>query len=169
MPSGRTRNPVLTAAPRVEQVIADLRTRGAADDAEAVQTVLDAAVAEASRRRSSGSPAFAIPIDPGLHLRAEASPNITKLVIQGWQAFLDGKWEPERPQRAPHGQGRAKSTLNIAPSPDLVREVEAACERWVAEHEWPTTRGYNLNARHLATQWLARQFPAPAENEAAAE
>jgi len=170
MPSGRTRNPVVTAAPRVEKVISDLRTSGAVEDADAVQLVLDAALDEATRPRSSGTPAFAIPIDPFLHTRAKASKNIGEEVVDGWKAFMAGEWEPEKPQRAPHGQGQAKSTLNISVPKDLVVQVEAACDRWVAEHEWPTGRGYKLNARQLAVQWLAREFPAPeSESEAAAE
>ncbi|WP_329376233.1 hypothetical protein [Streptomyces sp. NBC_01483] len=150
-------------------MIADLRSRGSVDDADAVQTVLDAALTEATRTRSVGSPAFAIPIDPALHLRAEASRNISDEVARGWRAFLDGKWEPQKPQRAAHGQGLAKSTLNIAVPRELVAQVEEACDVWVREHEWPTGRGYKLNARQLAVQWLARQFPAPEQEEAAAE
>lgn len=171
MPSGRTRNPVLTAAPRVEKVIADLRTSGAVDDADAVQTVLDAAVAEASRTRtrSAASMSVAIPIDPALHLRAEASSNISGEVARGWKEFLGGQWDPQEPQRAARGQGQAKSTLNITVPRELVKQVEEACDWWVEDHGWGTGRGYKLNARHLAVQWLARQFPAPVENEAAAE
>lgn len=162
-PSKRAR--VTEAAPVVEQAIDSLRSRGAARQADAVQTVLDYALhaAEQAKARSSqsGDPNVAIPIDSGLHLRAyDGSENLTADVLEGWEAFLAGRFDPERPQRAAHGAGQAKSVLNIRASKEKLAEVEAAADRLVAERDWPTGRGYKLNARQIAVQWLARKYPA---------
>jgi hypothetical protein len=113
----------------------------------------------------------AIPIESALHLRAyEGSANLSADVLEGWQAFLSGEFVPEKPQRAAHGAGQAKSVLNVRAPQAKVAEVEAAADRMVAEKDWPTGRGYKLNARQIAVQWIARKYPAAAgESEAAAE
>lgn len=172
-PSKRAR--VTEAAPQVEMAIESLRSRGAVRQAEAVQTVLDYALTAAgqaeARSAQGGDPNVAIPIDFKLHNRAyAASTNLTADVLEGWEAFLSGEFVPERPQRAAHGAGQAKSVLNVRAPKVKVAEVEAAADRMVADKGWPTTRGYKLNARQVAVQWIARQYPAPAgESEAAAE
>lgn len=146
-------------APTVKQVIESLRSSGAQRQADAVQTVLDYAM-------YGGEPNVAIPIDWALHLRAsEASENLTADVLEGWEKFLAGEWEPVKPTFAKHGEGKAKSVMNIRPPRDLVKRVEEAADRYVAEHDWPTIRGHKLNARHLATQWLARKYPDPDDDK----
>lgn len=163
-PSKRTR--VAEARPVVESVIEQLRSDGAASDADAVQTVLDVALeATASGKTSvtyssSGQPNMAIPIDSALHLRVyDRSSNLTADVLEGWQRFLEGKWKPKEPKRAPLGKGKAKSVLNVRAPAEYVARVEAAADRMVAEMGWSTKRGYKLNARQIAVQWLARKYP----------
>jgi hypothetical protein len=172
-PSKRAR--VTEAAPQVELAIESLRSRGAVRQADAVQTVLEYALNAAgqaeARSSQGGDPNVAIPIESALHLRAyEGSANLSADVLEGWQAFLSGEFVPEKPQRAAHGAGQAKSVLNVRAPQAKVAEVEAAADRMVAEKDWPTGRGYKLNARQIAVQWIARKYPAAAgESEAAAE
>lgn len=171
-PSKRAR--VTEAAPQVELAIESLRSRGAVRQADAVQTVLEYALNaadQAAARSAKGGNEFGIPIESALHLRAyEGSSNLTADVLEGWDEFLAGRFVPDQPQRAAHGAGQAKSVLNMRASKELVAEVEAAADRMVADKGWSTLRGYKLNARQVAVQWIARKYPAADEGtEAAAE
>jgi hypothetical protein len=170
-PSKRAK--VHEAAPLVQEAIGTLRSSGSDQQADAVQTVLDIALETAGQSvqfASGGQPNMAIPIDFELHNRAYArSTNLTADVLEGWQRFLDGKWTPKQPTRAAHGKGKAKSVLNVRAPKAFVDQVDAAADRLIAEKGWPVTRGYKLNARHIAVQWIARKYPAPRKSEAAAE
>lgn len=175
--------------PVVEQVIESLRTTGtgkagrlkaeaeseqkaealqaALDYANRAQSILDLALAQLQR---SDTVPMAIPIESALHLRAyEGSTNLTADVIEGWIRFLNGEWEPVKPQRAPQGQGKAKSVLNMRASETLINEVTSETDRMILEDGWPSGRGNRLNARQIAVQWIARKYPASPESEAAAE
>lgn len=180
----RTSFQVREAAPTVQRTIESLRSQGSVKEAEAVQVVLDFALQHTGRVVMSGKP-VAIPLESGLHLRAyQSDKNLTELVEEGWDKFLAGEWEPERPRpmfeggrAAYYGKGGAatvpKTNLNIRTSQEKFEAVEAAAGRLVEANGWPTKRGYMLNARNVAAQWLALQFPDPAaaagESEAAAE
>ncbi|GAX57363.1 hypothetical protein [Streptomyces olivochromogenes] len=168
----------LTEVTTDAQTVADaLASRGDLLQAEAVQALIDSATKTADAldvaldavSRIDLVP-MAIPIESGLHMRAYESSNLTADVLEGWIRFLAGQWTPEKPTYARHGEAEAKSVMNIRAPRALVTRVEKAAADFVVEHEWPTIRGHKLNARHLATQWMARLYPAaPEGTEAAAE
>lgn len=163
----RSKSDILNEArPHVEQVIETLSAKSS-EQAEAVRAVLElaegAVQAAESRvqREASLDKNFAVPVSFALHLRTMDSPNVTKVVLDGWRKFLAGEWEPVEPVRAAHGSDIAKTNVNLRAPKDLVDEVEAAADRMVAEKGWRTARGVKLNARQVAVQWLARTFPPP--------
>ncbi|MFD1278036.1 hypothetical protein [Streptomyces kaempferi] len=171
------KSPITSAEPLVNEGIAILRSNGADAQADAVATVLQYAVAQVKQRKSramSGGKPIAVPLRPNLYLRAYRSDvNLTKLVLEGWKAFQASEWEPVHPkpefalESGADATGRAM--LNIRVPEEALEAAEDAASAWVAEHDWPTKRGYRLTARHVAAQWLALQFPADEQEEAAAE
>lgn len=161
-----------------KKIVKSLHDRGELAEADAVQAVLNYAASAQDVldfavdmiKRLDLVP-FAIPIPSDLHLRAyEGSPNLTADVLEGWVRFIAGEWIPERPVRAGHGEGEAKSVMNIRVPREVLKRVENAADVMVELRNWPTSRGWKLNARQIAVQWMARTYPVPAgDSEAAAE
>jgi hypothetical protein len=172
MPRRSKRDIFNQARPTVEALIASLRKGKDTEQADAVEAVLG--LARDAVRVTEGQAAldakldqsFSIQLEYGLNVRAyeNTTQTVTKDVIEGWEAFLAGAWEPEKPVRAPHGSGIAKTNASVRAPRDLIERVQAAADQMVADKGWPTTRGYKLNAGHVAAQWLA-----PEGTEAAAE
>lgn len=166
MPRRSKRDIFNEARPHVDQAIETL-TATSPDQAAAVRTVLEIAedavqAAEArAEREASLDKNFAIPVSSALYLQTMNSPNVTKVVLDGWRKFLDGKWQPVEPVRAMHGAGVAKSNVNLRVPKGLLEQVEAAADRMVEENGWRKGRGTKLNANQVAVQWLARTFPPP--------
>lgn len=176
MPRRSKRDILDKARPTVESLIKSLRKDKDTETADAVQAVLGLAVdaVRATDRQAAldaklnGS--FSIWLDNDLNVRAyENTPTtVTDDVVEGWEKFLAGEWEPATPVRAAAGSP-GKTNTSVRVPKDLIARVEAAAEQMVADKDWPTTRGAKLNARHVAAQWLARKYPASPESEAAAE
>jgi hypothetical protein len=177
MPRRSKRDIFDQARPTVEALIASLRKSENTEQADAVQAVLG--LAEDAVHTAQGQAEldakldkpFAVPVESGLWSRvSKNAPNTSELLIEGWEKFLAGEWTPVQPARAGHGMGVAKANVNVRATKDLLARVEAAADRLVEEKGWSTARGYKLNARQIAAQWLARKYPAAAgESEAAAE
>jgi hypothetical protein len=175
MPRRSKRDIFDQASPTVRKLIASLRKSEDTEQADAVQAVLT--LAEDAVRATEGQAEldakldkpFAIPVAADLWTRTEQSPNLTAEILDGWRQFLAGAWEPTQPVRAGHGAGVAKANVNLRAPRELIDQVEAAADRLLTDKGWSTARGYKLNARQVAAQWLALRFPAPPESEAAAE
>ncbi|GAA3155473.1 hypothetical protein ACFQ0X_44115 [Streptomyces rectiviolaceus] len=173
MPRRTKRDQLEDARPHVQELL-DSLTDKRPQQAEALGVVL--ALAEDAVRDTEAQAAldanldktFAIPVESGLFLRSYESPNIKAEITEGWEAFLNGKWEPTQPVRAARGTGVSKSPVNVRMPKELVDRVEAAADQMVADKGWSTTRGSKLTARHVAAQWLALKYPAP-ETDTAAE
>jgi hypothetical protein len=169
MPRRIQHDPLTTVRSTVKDGITALAAQSP-EQAKAVQALLD--YAERSRevkefalgviRRVDLVP-FAVPIESGLHMRAyDGSNNLTADVLEGWVQLIDGEWEPTEPVRAPHGQGMAKSVMNIRVPRSILKRIEATADAIVAANGWSTARGYKLNARQITVQWMELLYPAPA-------
>lgn len=176
MPRRSKRDIFNQARPIVDEHIAYLRTAKKDRQADAIETMLSlaedavhATEAQAELDARLDQP-FAVQVESGLWSRAsKGAPNMSEVLIEGWEKFLAGEWTPVQPVRAGHGQGLAKAPVNVRAPKELIQRVEAEAARLVEENGWPTGRGYLLNARQVAAQWLALKFPAPEQEEAAAE
>lgn len=171
MPPRQTKRQRLDSArPHVEQLVAEEQEARPAR-AQALLTVL--ALAEdavratettAARSKSLTTTPMAINVPWDLYLRAQAAPNLTATIVEGWDKFLAGEFVPEQPQRAAPGRAVTKTPINFRAPADKVREVGEKADAMVAERGWSVKRGEKLLARHVAEQWLALKFPAPEDD-----
>ncbi|MFD9443444.1 hypothetical protein [Streptomyces sp. NPDC060001] len=167
MPRVSKRQILTQALPHVEAVITDLQATSP-EQAEAVSTVLRLAEegVQAVEMRSRTSPGsdkkpFSFDVSTALWLRASDAGGVTAVVIDGWEKFLAGGWQPVEPVRSRGHSDAVKAPVNLRVPGVLLESVEARAAELVAEKGWRTGRGYVLNARQIATQWLARTYAGP--------
>ncbi|MFI0929647.1 hypothetical protein ACH4TP_37850 [Streptomyces sp. NPDC021012] len=112
---------------------------------------------EAESKGDKGD-AFPIGIQPDLHEKYKAlSPNLTKDVIEGLTAFIDGTFSPAGyPRRGATGSAK-KASLNVRLPAELKESFAAAAEARKAELGYTTTIG------HVAKAWLAHKYAQPAQ------
>lgn len=173
MPAPSRHGPVQEALPTARTAISYLREQGQEEFADAVTLVADYAEHAARTHEQNAAvavenndPAFTVTGPSDLILRAQdVSPNLTRDVREGLKGFLAGEWAPEQPVRAPHGSNILRGSISVRMPRDLVSQVNEVAAEYAQEHGFRGGRGYALNARQVALQWLARKYPAPDDTE----
>lgn len=168
MPRVSKRQILTQALPHVEAVITDLQSTNP-EQAEAVSAVLRLAedgvqAVELRSRTSPGSDKrpFSFDVSSALWILASDAGGVTQIVVDGWEKFLAGEWQPVEPVRSGNtGSDVAKAPVNLRVPGALLERVEARAAEMISEKGWRTARGYTLNARQIATQWLARTYGTP--------
>jgi hypothetical protein len=83
---------------------------------------------------------------------------ITSVILNGFIDFLDGAWEPPKPERRPRGVPVEKVSMSIRAPQAFVDQVDRVAAEFTEARGWDTGRGYALNARQIAVAALARRF-----------
>ncbi|NUP45418.1 MAG: hypothetical protein HOY76_52430 [Streptomyces sp.] len=164
MPSRKTvtgKRAVRAVAPKAQEAVDFLRKRGKDDMADAVSVVLTYATSLIPS--SSADPALTLHVDRGFRDRVQDQAQskgveLTSVVLNGLKGFLDGSWEPSKPERRPKGLPVEKVSISVRVAEDLVEEVDAAAEEFARARGWSLARGYKLNARQIAIESLTRRF-----------
>lgn len=173
MPRPSSRAKVEAAIPTVEAVASELRADGAALQADAVDTVLDAAreLLAAKERQARLDAKLAptlsirVPERVRTHLHAaaaEAGVDLSTVARRYMELFRDGAWTPPAPTRSARGTAPKKVFLNVRIPKDLADTVDALAKGPAAVEE----RGYPLNARQVALAGLIAEFPPPRDGTA---
>lgn len=154
-----------------KQLLADLRTASTRlreenepELAGAVESLLEptgwGALRRAIEAESKGDKGdlFSVGIQPDLHEKYRAaSPNLTKDIIEGLTAFIDGTFSPAGyPRRGATGSAK-KASLNFRLPNELKESFAAAAEARAGELGYTTTIG------HVAKAWLANKYAQPAK------
>lgn len=98
----------------------------------------------------------------GLEARAEAEESgqpakapgtvLARVIDEGFRAFLEGRFVPERPLRSARGSATEKQNLNVRPSKALRDAVQEVCPAKSKELGWPVTPGL------VAAAWLYSEY-----------
>lgn len=169
-PSQKTgKRDVRAVAPTAQRAVAYLRDQGETDMADAVQTVLDYATAPTPNR---GDPAISLYLDRAFrdHVKKrvkETGVDAAVTVREGFEAFLDGSWDPPQPKRAARDTPLDKVNFSVRAPAELVERVQERAAEYTREQGWPAARGYALNAMQVAAAYLAHVYPMPEEAPAA--
>lgn len=173
VPRNSTRAHAIEALPDAREAVTYLKAQGEDERAAAVAAVVDYAqeAIDASIRKARRD----TELDPNYSLYVEdtfrtwvrtaadkAGKELAAVVTAGMNDFLNGRWTPPAPVRAPKGQTPTKVSLNVRISEDLFDQVDALAKDPDATAE----RGYALNARQVAIAALARAFPKPKKSAA---
>ncbi|MFD3516311.1 hypothetical protein [Streptomyces sp. NPDC058657] len=168
MPAPNRRAATEAALPQAHAAVAFLRAEGQEDLADAVTVVTEYAADSAARQtrkaetNSHSAPSFTIAGTASDVQRVKSlSPNVTSDVIEGFERFLAGEWEPAQPERSRRHSGQAREAITIRVPADLVDRVNERAAHYATEHNFRTGRGYDLHARSIALQWLIRKYPEP--------
>lgn len=147
-----------------------LREVGSADLAEAVDEALTPRGIGALRNKVEAAtrpPNLAIRMSATDQARikaaaAAAGVSLTKVVAEGFDAFLAGTFTPDRMPHATRGSGAAeKVNLNVR-----VTEAQRARVEEMAQ-ERADELGWTPKPMHVAMAWLLKQYPAPKKPKAA--
>lgn len=169
-PSQKTgKRAVRAVAPTAQDAVDYLRTQGKTDMAEAVEVVLEYATAATPQY---GDSAVSLFVDRAFRDRVkraaeEATVDLTVTVLEGFENFLAGTWEPPQPERMAKGSKPDKVSMSVRAPADLVERVDTRAEEFASEQGWSMARGYKLNARQVAIAYLAHVYPMPEEAPAA--
>ncbi|MGY0065132.1 hypothetical protein ACWY4P_53425 (plasmid) [Streptomyces sp. LZ34] len=160
---------VRAVAPTAQRAVAYLRKQGKKDMADAVQFVLDYATTPTPNR---GDPSISLYLNRAFrdHVKAQVEAtgvDAAATVREGFEAFLDGSWEPPQPKRAATGATLDKVNFSVRAPAELVERVQARAAEYTREQGWPTGKGYALNAMQVAAAYLAHVYPMPEEAPAA--
>lgn len=135
MPRARTSS-AHTIHARLAAGAAKLRQAGADDEANAIDEILApsgwgllrrAEAAANPERAGERNLAIPLPKDIRDEIKARAAANgdvITRVVNEGFEKYLAGKFTPKQPQRSAWGSGEVKANLNVRPSGELRDRVE---------------------------------------------
>lgn len=123
-----------------------------------------------------GKPAFLGTADPNLPLFVDqafaehiktavaadpAASTVTGVVLEGLEAFRDGRWEPEEP--VPSMDTATRKTLNVRAPKDL---TDSATEKAVAV---AARKGWKRmgSAKRIATAYLVHRYGLPGQDDTA--
>lgn len=149
---------------QMERAVERLREIGSHDLADAVEEALSPNGWGLLRSSSPGGDRAApnMPVRMDARIREHVKKavmkdgtTVTAKVNEGLRLFIDGKFMPEKPERAPRGGGGEGGNLNTRPDPHLKKRADEIGEMMSG------AQGWKIRASAVARAYLLELYPPP--------